>query len=810
MQSGEPLRWPAVGMVFDNRPHREHTDVMFQDVRYALKLWAGRPWQTAFALATLAIGIGANTGVFSVVNGLLLRSLPFREPDRLALTHEFIPPHDTAKQFHDWTQQSTYLADAALFEEFDVNLGGTRVASRVHVAQTSWNFFSVLGTEPVLGRGFASGDDVDATGWGLPGRNAVAVISYGLWQQFFGADPKALGATVRIDGNPLTVIGVAPRGFDFPHKAVVWKPAAFSPGNNGWGTVARLRPDVSWKQARAAFAVEARRLSPRQQVPDDLHPSIAPLQDALAGSAKNASLLFMGAVVLVLLIACTNIANMLTARTADRMPELSIRSALGASGGRLARQLFTESLLLSFVASLAGLGMAYWITSLAAKVEPPTLAAQSYSVLDVRVLAFTVMVSIVTAVMFSILPCLYLARVHSLRTRSSNRSHGSRAVREILVGTQVMLTIILLAGSVSLGRAFVNLMKVDRGYDVKQVVTVSVSLDGTTHQLDKRQLPYFEQVLERIRRLPGVHSASATEFLPLYASAFVGGPFGLDGRPAARSSTMIPVMAEYFRTMGARLLYGREFTDSEIHSGAAVAVVNQRFAAGFGAPQDAIGHQLTNEGDRWRIIGVVKGMEYETDPTTANGNEVFTPSTNPGSFFSTFVVRVDGRAEDRLAEVRDIIQSVDPQVPVFGAKTMKQRLDDTFASPKFYRTAVSFFAGFALLLAVIGIYGIVSYAVIQRTPEMGVRLALGTTPGRLRGMLVRQGLLMVVASAIPGIAGAQLSGRLLESLIDGAKPIGVGSSAGLILLLALVASTSIWSASRRIARFDITAILRSE
>jgi putative ABC transport system permease protein len=206
----------------------------------------------------------------------------------------------------------------------------------------------------------------------------------------------------------------------------------------------------------------------------------------------------------------------------------------------------------------------------------------------------------------------------------------------------------------------------------------------------------------------------------------------------------------------------------------------------------------------------VKGMEYETDPTTANGNEVFTPSTNPGSFFSTFVVRVDGRAEDRLAEVRDIIQSVDPQVPVFGAKTMKQRLDDTFASPKFYRTAVSFFAGFALLLAVIGIYGIVSYAVIQRTPEMGVRLALGTTPGRLRGMLVRQGLLMVVASAIPGIAGAQLSGRLLESLIDGAKPIGVGSSAGLILLLALVASTSIWSASRRIARFDITAILRSE
>ena len=783
---------------------------MFQDVRYALKLWAARPWQTGFAIAALAIGIGANTGVFSVVNALLLRSLPFREPDRLALTYEFIPPHDTAKQFHEWSQQSRYLADAALFEEFDVNLGGTRVASRIHVAQTSWNFFSVLGTQPVLGRAFASEDDVDATGWGLPGRNAVAVIGYGLWQQLFGADPRALGATVRVDGNPLTVIGVAPPGFDFPHRAVLWKPAAFSPGNNGWVTVARLRPGVPWPQERAAFAVEAKRLRPGREEPDDSHPRMTPLQDALAGSAKNASLLFMGAVVLVLMIACTNVANLLTARTADRMPEFSIRSALGASTGRLGRQLLTEGLLLSLIATVAGLAIAYWTTSLAANVEPPSLAAQSYSILDVRVLAFTVVVAIATALMFSILPSLYLGRVHSLGTPSFSRPYGSRLLRTILVGTQVVLTIVLLAGSVSLGRALVDLMNVDRGYDVKQVLTVSVSLDGTSHQLDKKQLPYFEQVLDRVRRLPGVRAASATEFLPLYASAFVGGPFALDARPAARNSTMIPVLSDYFQTMGARILYGREFTDAEIRSGARVAVVNDRFAAGFGAPRDAIGHRLTLGSDSWRIVGVVKGMEYETDPTTANGNEVFIPSTNPGSFFSTFVVRVDGQAEDRLAQVRDVIQSLDPQVPVFGAKTMEQRLDQVFAGPKFYRTAVSSFAGFALLLAMMGIYGIMSYAVVQRTQEMGIRLALGTTPLRLRGMLLRRGLLVVGASAIPGIAGAQLSGRFLETLIDGAKPVGPGTSAGLILLLAVVASTSTWFASRRIARFDITAILRAE
>jgi ABC-type antimicrobial peptide transport system permease subunit len=274
---------------------------------------------------------------------------------------------------------------------------------------------------------------------------------------------------------------------------------------------------------------------------------------------------------------------------------------------------------------------------------------------------------------------------------------------------------------------------------------------------------------------------------------------------------MVPVLSGYFQTMGGRILYGREFTEAEVRSGAKVAVVNERFAAGFGAPQDAVDRQLTiGKETPWKIVGVVKGMEYETDPTTANGNQVFIPSATPGSFSSTFVARVDGRAEDHLAAIRDAIQSVDPQVPVFAVKTMEQRLDEVFAAPKAYRTTVWIFAGFALLLAVIGIYGIVFYAVVERTQEIGVRLALGTTPVRLRGMLLRHGLLMVVAGAIPGIAGAQLTGRFLESLTDGAKPIGPAMSSGLVLLFALVASASIWSATRNVARLDIIAILRSE
>jgi predicted permease len=796
-------------MLTRNQVSRE----MFQDFKYSLRLWASRPWHAGFAFAALAIGIGANTGVFSVVNALLLRSLPFHEPDRLALLRQFIPPHDSANEFHDWRQQSAYLADAALVEENDVNLGGGRVGIRAHVAQTSGNFFSVLGAQPVLGSGFAADEDVDGTGWGLPGRNAVAVMGYGLWQQLFGGDPKVLGATIRIDGNPLTVVGVAPPGFDYPGKAVLWKPAAFSPGNNGWGTIARLKPGITWQQARAAFAVEAERLSSKLGGIDNanLRPSMTSLQDGLAGPVKNASMMLMGAVVLVLLIACTNVANLLIARTTDRAAELSIRSALGASRFRLARQLLTECLLLSFVATLAGLVIAYWTTSLATKVEPPPLGAQSYSILDTRVLIFTLIVSVITALALCVLPALYVGRIHAFGSRSSGRTRGSRLVHQSLVGAQVMLTMILLAASVGLGRAFVHLMRIDRGFDVKGVVTVGVSLEGTTHQLNKRQLPYFEQVLDRIRSLPGVRDASATEFLPLYASAFVGGPFGLDGRPARLNSTLVPVLSGYFRTMGGRIRYGREFTEAEVRSGAKVAVVNERFAAGFGAPQDAVGHQLTIEGDTpWTIVGVVKGMEYETDPTLADGNQVFIPSDTPGSFFSTFVVRVGGQAEDSLAVIRDTIQSVDPQVPVFSVKTMEQRMDEMFAAPKFYRTAVWTFAGCALLLAVLGIYGIVSYAVIQRTQEMGVRMALGTTPVRLRGMLLRQGLLMVAAGAIPGVAGSQLTGRFLESLMDGAKPIGLAASAGLVLFFALVASASIWSATRRIAGLDITSILRSE
>lgn len=779
-----------------------------QDARHTLRLWANRPWQMGFAILALAIGTGANTGVFSVVNALLLRSLPFREPERLASLGTFLPPHGSATEFHEWRQQqSAYLSDAALIEQFDVNLGGVQNAIRAHISNTSWNFFAILGVQPVIGRNFQDGEDAH-------GNTAAAIVSYGLWQQLFAGDQRVLGSTIRVNGVPVIIVGVAPAGFGYQGNTVLWKAADYSPGNNGWETIARLKPGVTWPQARAAFEVEADRLWPqRDRIGNsERYPRMASLQNELAGPVKNASLMLMVGVALILLIACSNVANLLLARTADRTTELSIRCALGASRARIAQQLLTECLLLSFVSAIAGLFVALWTTSVAAKVQPAPLSTQSYSILDGPVLAFAAAVAIASSVLFGVLPSLYASRVHPFGTRGSSGTRSLRLVREALVAAQVMLTIVLLTASVSMGRAFLNLMKTDRGFGTKGLVTVSVSLDGTTHALDGRRLPYFEESLDRIRRLRGVQDASETEFLPLGANGFVGGPFGFDGRPAKLNSTMIPVMSDYFQTMGGHILYGREFNDAEVHSDANVAVVNERFATEFGSAANAIGHEVTiGRHTRMRIIGVVKGMDYMAETMdTAHSNQIFVPAHSPGGFVSTFVARVDGRAEDWLPAIRDTISSVDTQVPVFAAKTMEQRMNEVVARPKFYRTAVLCFAAFAMLLAVIGIYGVVSYAVALRTREMGVRLALGATPIRLRGSLLRQGLLSVAIGAIFGIAAAMVTGRFLESLIDGAKSTDPTTLILAILSIGLIASASIWTGTRRIARLDVLDILRIE
>ena len=782
-----------------------------QDARHTLRLWAAHPWHTAFAILALAIGIGANTGIFSVVNALLLRSLPFRDAERLASLDLFFPPHDSPQHFHDWRTHSDYLADAALWETGEVNLGGSGEWQRARVAQTSWNFFQLLGTQPILGRAFAPGEEVEGNGWGTPGANAVAVISYGLWQSLYAGEARALGSTIRIDGNPLTIIGVAPPGFDYPDRTVIWKPAAYSENNYGWITIGRLKPGITWERSRAEVRADGYRVWPASRRAPHSRPStLTPLRDELTGPSKRASLVLMAGVALILLIACTNVANLLMARTADRAAELSIRSALGASRARISQQLLSECVLLSLAAAIAGFAVAFATTSMAPRLQPAALASQTYSLLDSRVLAFGMALSVLSGLFFGVLPALYASRIHIFGTRSSSDVRGSRAIRDALVAAQVMLTVVLLTASISLGRAFTAIMHLDRGFDRSGVVTAMVSLQGTVRQTDASRLVYFQDALDRICRLPGVLAASTTQFLPLDSDSRggIGGPIGLDGRPASSNSTIVPVMPDYFRSMGGRILAGREFTQADLEANARVALVNDVFAREYGPPADLIGRQILGGEAARKIVGVVTFMDYFDG--IGQYKQVFFLSRSPGWPRTAFVVKVAGRPEHYLALIRDTIQSVDRQVPVFGVKTMDQRMAENFARPQFYKTAVTFFAVFALLLALIGIYGIVSYTVARRTHEMGVRMALGATPETLRVVLLRQGLLPIVAGAVPGIVLSTLSGRLLESLVEGARSVEPAAYAGAVLFIAAIAAAGIWIATRPIARLDITEILRTD
>ena len=710
------------------------------DARHALRLWAKRPWHTGFAVVALGVAIGANTGVFSVVNALLLRSLPFRDPASLAAMTHFIPPHDSAAQFDSWRQHSNYLEDAALFEDGDLNIGDPEHMLRAHIAMTSNNFFSLLGAQPAIGRTLAPGD------------HGVAVISYALWQDLYAGSDRVLGKTIRVHGlqphpdEPLTIVGVMPAGFDYPPSTVLWKAAEYTHANNGWAAIGRLKPGISWTQARASFLSDANQLDPPRKAHADRIRLLMPLQDQLAGHVKNASLLLMGVVILTLLIACANLANLMLARTVDRQHELAIRSAVGASRARLFQQVLTECLLLAVVSASLGLVVALWATSLASKVQPAALPSQTYTILDTRVLAFTVGLAVVSALLFGLLPALSVGRAHLFAARGSAELRRSRLVRDVLVAAQVALTIALLTASISVLRAVSRELRLDRGFRAEGVVTASVAIEGTVRGKPGLRLQYFEEVLDRLRRLPGVRSASSTEFLPLLSGKFLGGPYAFDGHPSAQGSgtDVIPIMADYFRTTGGHVLHGREFTDAEVRSNASVILVNETFARLWLRPADAVGHMVTGPDEVVRkIIGVVRNLDfmgqYISDVFDVDPPETFIPAHNPGGFDSTFVAKVEGQAERHVPSIRAAVQAVDRGVPVYGVETVQQRMDRAFARPKFYRTALVFFAGFALLLAIIGIYAVVAYAVTQRTHEMGVRLALGTTPARLRASFIRHG-----------------------------------------------------------------------
>lgn len=788
-----------------------------QDFRYAARVYRRRSFVTALAVAALSLAIGATTGIFSVLNAVMIRSLPFHEPQRLV--ELLLSPVNVAQgraAFRAWRDGSRYLADAAGYAANEMNLSLTREPARVRVAETTANFLRMLGTEPEFGRGFADEEDI-------PGRNGVAVIGYGLWQQLFGGDPRALGSTIRLNGVPLTVVGVAPQGMDYPEKTAVWTPTIYDlkripkASAFGWQTIGRIKPGVSPTQASAMFQAEALHADGGRGRPREegfsTEPHLFLLRDRLAGPVRAASLMLMGMVVLLLLIACANVAHLLLSRATERRQELAVRAALGASRARLVQQLVTEATALTAAAALAGMAVAHWTARLADSASPAQLSARQYTVLDWRVIAFALGLAVLTGIVFGVLPASLIGRMQPgqdmIRTQSGSRGSGVSRMRAVLTAMQAALTVALVAASFSMGRSFLKLLGTDLAFRADRVVTLNVSLSGTRYETDNNERRYYGEALERLREVPGVESAAAVSHLPLISIMFSGGRFELDSGEQGKMAVINEASPGYFRTIGTEVVEGREFTESDRQGAERVVIISDDLARSFGRER-IVGRKLNVGAPQMAtIVGTVRAQRI-LGPSRDGIAQIFRPIEQSPPGFGTFVVKVRGNPEPYLAVCRDAVQRIDRNVPVYDARTLDQRLTATLSRPRFYTTAILFFAGFALLLAIVGTYGVATYSVAQRTHEIGVRIAMGASPHRLRGMLFRQSMLPVGAGMLAGVFGAAGFGRLVRHLIASAEPTGLWLCATAAAVLAVATALAVWTATERIVRMDPMAALKIE
>ena len=805
-------------------------DEMFQDLRYGARMLLKHPGFTTIAVLTLALGIGANTAIFSVVNALMLRPLPYADPDRLVWVEEASQTHPPSPawggHFLDWQERSETLEAIAQVEGATRTLTSAGEAERVDVGTISASLLPLLGVQLSIGRNFAESED-------RPRAQRVAILNHALWQSRYDADPDIVGKSITLDDAIFTVIGVLPPDFKFINQFDVFVPLALDAQQELAGqsrsyqsTIARLKPGVSREQARIELDMLSQNYesgrpegSPRIQ---DNRTILMPLHEHLVGETRRPLLVLLGAVGLILLIACANVANLLLARAVKRKKELAIRAALGASRLRLVRQMLTECLLLASAGGAAGLLLALWLTSLLGSLSSTATVGQMAQVtaitIDLRVLGFTLFISLITGLLFGLMPAAQLSRPDlnaSLKEGGDGGGSRGRSLRSVLMVSEVSLAIVLLVGAGLLIRSFVKLLNVDPGYQAENLLTARLQLPPRYN--DKlRRIQFYEQTLQRLAQLPGVSAVGATSHLPL-STYNMGAGLRVEGRvfQEGEQPPMAPVSSvnpEYFRTMGISIRAGRLFDERDNQNAPSVAVLNETLARQLFPDEDPIGKRLFLPGpgaEPTTVIGVVAdtrhvGLDREIDPAIYFN---YRQLPRPGI---ALILRSTVDTASLTSSLRNAVREVDPALPVYQVMTMNERMSNSVAGRRLNLVLLGGFAVLALLLAGVGVYGVISYVVTGRTHEVGIRMALGAQSADVLRLFIKQGMTLVLVGVALGLFGAFALTHVMTSLlfeVSPGDPMTFGIVSAVLMSIALLAC---YFPARRAARIDPLIALRRE
>jgi putative ABC transport system permease protein len=755
-------------------------EVLLQDLRYSVKMLLKNPGFTAIAVLALALGIGANSAIFSVVNAILLRPLPYADAERLVWIWGKSPSGDkgavSPPDFLDYRKQSQSFGQLAAFIQATHNLNDMDNPERISGAATSANFFDTLGVKPMLGRTFFAEEE-------QAGHDSVAILSHGIWQRRYGSDPNIVGKSIPLDGKPFTIVGVMPPGFNFPEKAEVWEVAPFYLKGmtvrkaHFLRLVGRLKPNVKLDQAQAEMDVVSGQLA--QQYPDTNKGyglMLVSLNEKVIGNIRSTLLMLLGAVGFVLLLACANVANMLLARAAGRQKEIAIRTALGARRSRLLRQLLTESVFLAMLGGFAGTLLAFVGTKLLIASTSSNVPRLEEVTLDSRVLIFSFAISILTGLVFGLVPALQASRPDLNETlKEGGRSSGGGAKRNrisnVLVVAQVALALVLAIGAGLMIRSFSRLQDVNPGFTTNNLLTMQIELPQTKFPKPPQRANFFNQLQEQIRAVPGVVSMATVSELPL-SGQLNDTYFHVDGGSTDPSQSKIlanyrSTSSGYFKTMGIPFKSGRDFTSQEVNEGAKVVVVNEMIAEKYFANQDPTGKRLIidfNEAVPYEIVGVV-GNIHHLGLDRSISPEMYIPQFPSGA--TNVVVQTKSNPADITGAVRGAVRAVDRDQPIANLKTMDELVEASVSQPQFRTLLLGVFAALALILAAVGIYGIISYSVAQGTHDIGLRIALGAQRQGIFKLILMNALRLVLIGLFIGLTLSLVLTRFLSNLLYG-------------------------------------------